>query len=141
MRAIAIRRTMAGVGLIEVLTALVIIAGGVMALSRLQGVLVTSAASSRQMSDASFIAQRVIENLRSRDWDSLTTTTLDSETGITATYSVQYTVADTGAAGSMEFKTVQVTVTWTDAQGQVRSYTAATRLQRMGASFSARLLS
>jgi hypothetical protein len=54
---------------------------------------------------------------------------------------VQYTVADTGAAGSMEFKTVQVTVTWTDAQGQVRSYTAATRLQRMGASFSARLLS
>ncbi len=141
MRAIAIRRTMAGVGLIEVLIALVIIAGGVMALSRLQGVLVTSAASSRQMSDASFIAQRVIENLRSRDWDSLTTTTLDSETGITATYSVQYTVADTGAAGSMEFKTVQVTVTWTDAQGQVRSYTAATRLQRMGASFSARLLS
>jgi Tfp pilus assembly protein PilV len=141
VRAIAIRRTMAGVGLIEVLIALVIIAGGVMALSRLQGVLVTSAASSRQMSDASFIAQRVIENLRSRDWDSLTTTTLDSETGITATYSVQYTVADTGAAGSMEFKTVQVTVTWTDAQGQVRSYTAATRLQRMGASFSARLLS
>ena len=142
MRAIAIRRTMAGVGLIEVLIALVVIAGGVMALSRLQGVLVTSAASSRQLSDASFIAQRVIENLRSRDWDSLTTTTLDSETGTTATYSVQYSVTtSTGAAGSMEFKTVQITVTWTDAQGQVRTYTAATRLQRLGASFSARLLS
>jgi hypothetical protein len=40
----------------------------------------------------------------------------------------------------MQFKTVQVTVSWTDAQVQARTYTAATRLQRSGASFSARLL-
>jgi Tfp pilus assembly protein PilV len=131
---------MAGVGLIEVLITLVIIAGGVMAMSRLQGLLLTSAASSRQLSDASFMAQREIENLRSKDWDSLTSKTLDPETGTTATYSVQYTVTDTGAAGQMQFKTVQVTVSWTDAQGQVRTYTASTRLQRIGADFSARLL-
>jgi Tfp pilus assembly protein PilV len=138
------RRAVAGVGLIEVLITLVIIAGGVMALSRLQGTLLTSAASSRQQSDASFIAQRVIEDLRSRDWGHATlaagTPAAALVAGTTATYSVQYTVTDTGAAGSMQFKTVQVTVSWTDAQVQARTYTAATRLQRSGASFSARLL-
>jgi type IV pilus modification protein PilV len=140
---------MAGVGLIEVLITLVIIAGGVMAMSRLQGLLLTGAASSRQQSDASFIAQRVLEDLRSRNWTdtSLAQTgspfALAAVSGTTATYSVQYTVTvtDTGAAGQMQFKTVQVTVSWTDAQGQARTYAASTRLQRIGADFSARLLS
>jgi Tfp pilus assembly protein PilV len=140
------RLAVAGVGLIEVLITLVIIAGGVMALSRLQGVLLTSAASSRQQSDASFIAQSEIEKLRALEWGPTFPTDGTSATttvpGVTTTYSVQYNITtSTGPAGSMEFKTVQVTVTWTDAQGQVRNYTAATRLQRMGASFSARLLS
>lgn len=146
MRNATLRSAVAGVGLIEVLITLVIIAGGVLALSRLQGVLVTSAASSRQQSDASFIAQRVIEDLRSRNWGHATlaagTPAATQVTGITTTYSVQYTVTDNGGgAGAVEFKTVQVTVSWTDAQGQARTYTAATRLQRLGASFSARLLS
>ena len=157
---------MAGVGLIEVLIALVIIAGGVLALSRMQGLLLTSAASSRQLSDGSFIAQRVIEDLRSRDWghNSLATTGsfgtrdlsctdqdttvdtrslywLDPITGTTAKYCIWYRVGYTGPAPSMEYKTVQVTVSWTDAQGQARTYTATTRLQRIGADFSARLLS
>jgi Tfp pilus assembly protein PilV len=139
------RSAMAGVGLIEVLITLVIIAGGVMAMSRLQGLLLTSAASSRQQSDASFIAQRVIEDLRSRDWGHASlaagTPAATQVAGTTATYTVQYTVTDTGAAGQMQFKTVQVTVSWTDAQTQDRTYTASTRLQRIGASFSARLLS
>jgi Tfp pilus assembly protein PilV len=130
---------MVGVGLIEVLITLVIVAGGVMAMSRLQGLLLTSAASSRQLSDASFIAQRVIEDLRSKGWDSLTTNT-DDETGATAIYRVQYTVTEEGIAGQMQYKTVQVTVSWTDAQAQDRTYTASTRLQRIGATFSARLL-
>ena len=139
------RGAMAGVGLVEVLITLVIIAGGVMAMSRLQGLLLTSAASSRQQSDASFIAQREIENLRSRNWDHTSLNAGPSAAtqvaGTTATYSVQYTVTDTGAAGQMQYKTVQVTVSWTDAQGQARAYTASTRLQRIGADFSARLLS
>ena len=141
------RSAMAGVGLIEVLITLVIIAGGVMAMSRLQGLLLTSAASSRQLSDASLIAQRVLEDLRSKNWTdtSLAQTgspfALAAVSGATATYSVQYTVTDTGAAGQMQYKTVQVTVSWTDAQEQDRAYTASTRLQRIGADFSARLLS
>ena len=155
------RSAMAGVGLIEVLITLVIIGGGVMAMGRLQGLLLTSAASSRQLSDASFIAQREIENLRSRDWSdnslsdtaspTASCTSVPSSTegtsyprpdvlGATATYQVQYRVWSSGAAGSMECKTVQVTVSWTDAQGQARTYTASTRLQRIGADFSARLL-
>lgn len=145
MRTGAHRGAMAGVGLVEVLIALVIIAGGVLAMGRLQGLLLTSAASSRQLSDASFIAQREIENLRSRNWDHTSLNAGPSAAtqvaGATATYSVQYTVTDTGGAGQMQFKTVQVTVSWTDAQGQARAYTASTRLQRIGASFSARLLS
>jgi type IV pilus modification protein PilV len=137
----------AGVGLIEVLITLVIIAGGVLAMSRLQGSLMSSAAASRQQSDASFIAQRVLEDLRSRNWTdtSLAQTgspfTLTPVSGATATYTVQYTVGDTGTAGAMQYKTVQVTVSWTDAQGQARTHSTATQLQRSGASFSARLLS
>jgi type IV pilus modification protein PilV len=147
VRNATLRSAVAGVGLIEVLITLVIIAGGVLALSRLQGVLVTSAASSRQQSDASFIAQRVLEDLRSRNWTDTSLAqsgspfTLAAVSGATATYSVQYTVTDIGAAGQMQYKTVQVTVSWTDAQGQTRAYAASTRLQRIGPDFSARLLS
>lgn len=145
MKSGAHRGALAGVGLIEVLITLVIIAGGVLAMSRLQGLLLTNAASSRQQSDASFIAQRVIEDLRSRDWGHASlaagTAAATQVAGTTATYTVQYTVTDTGAAGQMQYKTVQVTVSWTDAQGQARAYTASTRLQGIGASFSARLLS
>jgi len=145
VRAGAHRGAMAGVGLIEVLIALVIIAGGVLAMGRLQGMLLTSSATSRQQSDASFIAQSVIEDLRSRGWGhaSLAAGTPPATlvAGTTSTYTVQTTVTDTGVAGSMQFKTVQVTVSWTDAQGQDRTFTASTRLQRMGANFSARLMS
>jgi len=145
VRVSAARGAVAGFGLIEVLITVVIIAGGVLALSRLQGALLTSAASSRQQSDASFIAQRVAEDLRSRDWGhaSLAAGTPPATlvAGTTSTYSVQYTITDTGPAGSMEFKTAQITVSWTDAHGQARTYTLSTRLQRSGASFSARLLS
>jgi Tfp pilus assembly protein PilV len=148
VRSGAQRGAMTGVGLIEVLITLVIIAGGVMAMSRLQGLLLTSAASSRQLSDASLIAQRVLEDLCSKNWTatSLAQTgspfALAAVSGTTATYTVQYTVNDSpGGAGQMQFKTVQVTVSWTDAQGQDRAYTASTRLQRIGADFSARLLS
>lgn len=135
---------MSGVGLIEVLITLVIISGGVLALSRMQGALLSGGASSRQQSEAGFIAQRVIEDLRSRDWDHTSLVagsfSLTSVTGTTASYAAQYTVQDTGAAGALQYKTVQVTVSWTDAQGQVRAHTTATSLQRSGASFSARLM-
>ena len=143
MRVGAHRGTLTGVGLIEVLITLVIIAGAVMALSRLQGLLVTGAASSRQQSDASFIAQTEIEKLRALEWGATFPADGTSATtklpGVTTTYSVQHSIT-TNPAGSMEFKTVQVTVSWTDAQGQARAYAASTRLQRIGATFSARLL-
>ena len=144
MKTPAARGAAAGVGLIEVLITLVIIAGGVLAMSRLQGSLMSSAAASRQQSDASFIAQRVFEDLRSRDWGHASlvagTPAATQVAGTTVNYSVQYTVTDTGADGAMQFKTVQVAVTWTDAQGQARTHSTATRLQRSSASFSARLL-
>ena len=47
MKTPAARGAAAGVGLIEVLITLVIIAGGVLAMSRLQGSLMSSAAASR----------------------------------------------------------------------------------------------
>ncbi len=147
MKAAAPRGVMPGVGLIEVMITLVIITGSVLAMSRLQGSLLSSAAASRQQSEASFIVQSVLEDLRSRHWTdaSLAQTgtpfTLTAVTGATASYTTQYTVEDTGAIGAMQYKTVQVTVIWTDAQGQLRTHSTATRLQRSGASFSARLLS
>ena len=136
MRAGAHRGAMAGVGLIEVLIALVIIAGGVLALSRMQGLLLIDAAASRQQSEASFLAQQEIEERRSRDFATLAPASTRTVTGTTAEYTVQTNIVTTGIAGQMQFGTVEVIVTWTDAQGQARAYTAATRLQPIGAAFS-----
>ena len=146
MRAGAQRGAMAGVGLIEVLIALVIIAGGVLALTRMQGLLLIDAAASRQQAEASFLAQQEIEQRRSRDWNHATLapgTPAATRTvaGTTATYTVQTNIAAAGIAGQMQFRTVEVNVTWTDAQAQNRSYTASTRLQPIGAVFSALLYS
>ena len=139
MRAGAQRGAMAGVGLIEVLIALVIIAGGVLALTRMQGLLLIDAAASRQQAEASFLAQQEIEERRSRDFATLAPAATRTVTGTTAEYTVQTNIVTTGNAGQMQFGTVEVNVTWTDAQGQARSYTAATRLQPIGAAFSGRL--
>jgi Tfp pilus assembly protein PilV len=135
---------MAGVGLIEVLIALVIIAGGVLALSRMQGLLLIDAAASRQQAEASFLAQQEIEQQRSRDFASLapgTPAAPRTVAGTTTTYTVETNIIPAGIAGQMQFRTVEVNVTWTDAQAQNRSYTASTRLQPIGAVFSALLYS
>ena len=142
MRAGAQRGAMAGVGLIEVMIALLIIAGGVLALSRMQGLLLIGAAASRQQAEASFLAQQEIEQRRSWDFATLAPgTPADTRTvaGTTTTYTVETNIIPAGIAGEMQFRTVEVNVTWTDAQGQVRTYTAATRLQPIGAAFSALL--
>ncbi len=144
MRAGAQRGAMAGVGLIEVLIALVIIAGGVLALSRMQGLLLIDAAASRQQAEASFLAQQEIEQRRSRDFATLapgTPAATRTVAGTTTTYTVETNIIPTGIAGQMQFRTVEVNVTWTDAQAQNRSYTASTRLQPIGAVFSALLYS
>lgn len=142
MRAGAQRGAMAGVGLIEVLIALVIIAGGVLALTRMQGLLLIDAAASRQQAEASFLAQQEIEQRRSRDFATLapgTPAATRTVAGTTTTYTVETNIVAEGIAGQMQFRTVEVNVTWTDAQAQNRSYTASTRLQPIGAAFSGRL--
>jgi Tfp pilus assembly protein PilV len=139
VRAGAQRGAMAGVGLIEVLIALLIIGGGVLALSRMQGLLLIGAPASRQQAEASFLAQQEIEERRSRDFATLAPASTRTVTGTTAEYTVQTNIVTTGIAGQMQFGTVEVIVTWTDAQGQARAYTAATRLQPIGAPFSALL--
>ena len=146
MKRAAARGAAAGVGLMEVLITAVIISGGVLALSRMQGALLAGGASSRQQAEASFIARRVVEDLRSRAWSDATLVAsispyiLPSVPGTSAAYAVQYSVQDTGAAGALQYKTVQVSVSWTDAQAQVRTLQTVTNIQPSGAGFSARLV-
>jgi Tfp pilus assembly protein PilV len=132
-----------GAGMIEILISLVIIAGGLLALGKLQGNLVTSGSVAKQQSESAFVAQRVIEDLRSKGWTHPSLTagsySLDNHNGQSATYGVSYVVTNS-AAGGPEFKTVEATVSWTDALGLGQFSKLIARFQKSGADGSIRIL-
>lgn len=137
------RRKLFGAGMIEVLISLVIIAGGLLALSKLQGNLVTSGSVAKQQSESAFVTQKVIEDLRAKGWSHPSLTagsyTLNNHSGQSAIYNVSYVVTNS-AAGGPEFKTVEATVTWTDALGLGQFSKLIARFQKSGADGSIRIL-
>lgn len=132
-----------GISLIEVLIALIIIAGGLLALSKLQGSLIGGGATAKQQSEAGFIAQRVIEDLRAKGWLHASLTagnyTLSPHTGQSATYSVEYRVTN-APSGGPEYKTVVVTVKWKDTADQWQYSIITARFQKSGADGTIRIL-
>lgn len=130
-----------GVGLVDVLIAVVIISGGLLAMSKLQGASVTSSAAARQQSEAGFIAQKVIEDLRAKPWANIVpgSYTLEPRVGRSATYNINYTVTDSTTGGPL-FKTVITTVSWTDSTNQLQKSTITTRFQENGAAGTVRML-
>jgi len=129
-----------GVGLVDVLIAVTIISGGLVAMSRLQGASATSSAVARQQSEAGFIAQKVIEDLRAKFWASIVSGsyTLQPHVGQSATYNINYTVTDSVAGGPL-FKTVITTVSWNDSTNQLQKSTITTRFQQNGAERTVRM--
>ena len=127
--------------MVDVLIAVVIVGGGLLAMSKLQGAFAASGSVAKQQSEAGFIAQKVIEDLRSKPWSDLVTGSYgpDSFTGKSAVYSVNYTVTES-ASGGPKFKTVVANVSWVDSVNQSQKSTLTARFQESGASGTARLL-
>ena len=119
-----------GVGLLDVLIALLIISGGLASMSRLQGASALSSAVARQQSEAGFIAQKVIEDLRAKSRENIVPGkyTLQPHVGRSATYDINYTVYDAEECGP-KFKTVVVTVSWNDSTNQPHRSTITTFFQ------------
>jgi Tfp pilus assembly protein PilV len=130
-----------GVGLVDVLIAVVIISGGLVAMGRLQGASATSSAVAGQQSEAGFIAQKVIEDLRAKSWTSIVpgSYTLQPQVGRSATYNINYTVTESMSGGPL-FKTVIATVSWNDSSNQLQKSTITTRFQENGAAGTVRML-
>ena len=103
-----------GVGLVEVLIALVVVSVGILALSALQANLMTSSGETKARSEATAIAEQKIESLRSNiedaDFDAIVSS-LAPETiqGINNEYSLTWTVTDQNDPVT---KLLTVTVDW-----------------------------
>lgn len=130
-----------GVGLVDVLIAVVIISGGLVAMGRLQGASATSSAVASQQSEAGFIAQKVIEDLRAKSWASIVpgNYNLQPHVGRSATYNISYTITESMTDGP-KFKTVITTVSWNDSSNQLQRSTITTRFQQNGAEGTVRML-
>lgn len=130
-----------GLGILEVLIVLLVIAGGLLALSKIQGGLLSGSSGAKQQAEAGFIGQRVLEDLRVRTWSSADLSpgvhALPSVSGHSAAYSVSYEVTDNSEPS---YKTVVAMVTWTDSQGASQTSRITTRLQKSGADGSVRVL-
>ena len=130
-----------GIGLVDILIATTIISGGLFAVGRLQGASAISSAIAGQQSEAGFIAQKVIEDLRAKSWVNIVAGiyNLEPRIGRSATYNINYTVTDSLPNGP-KFKTVTVTISWNDSTNQLQKSTTTTRFQESGATGTVRML-
>ena len=129
-----------GFSLLEIMIVVPIISGGLLALTRLQGISSTASSVAKQQSEAGFIAQGVIKNLRTRSWSDpqlgVGETTLPDTLGKSATYSVKYTVSQSNA----QHKNIEVLVSWRDNTGQTLQSKLVSIFQQSGADGTTRLL-
>lgn len=129
-----------GFSLLEIMIVVLIISGGLLALTRLQGISSTASSVAKQQSEAGFIAQGVIEQLRTQSWTDpsleVGVKTLPDTLGKSATYTVKYTVSQSNT----EQKTVEVLVSWQDNTGQTQYYKIISFFQQSGTRGTARML-
>ena len=140
-RGIARRAALAGFTLLEALIALAIGGFGLIAVARLQTSLQVESDLAKQMSEATFLGQRRIEELRafqqlaSADATQLAAggwgygniaTGSQTVTGTNATYTVGWTVTD--AAANVPYKTAVVNVQWTDRRNVTQVATLSTAI-------------
>jgi type IV pilus assembly protein PilV len=110
-----LRRQSQGFTLIEVMIALVILAGGLLALMTMQIVSIRANAFSSEMTYAGMLGQRRLEQVRNTAYDSLTPGTVTdivaaSDVTKGMSYTVETKVDDNTPATDM--KTVTLTIKW-----------------------------
>lgn len=118
-----------GISLIEVLIALLVLAGGIITLAKFQGDLLRARVDLNQQSQAVMLAQNKIEDLRhytvinttggKKAYDDIASGT-STVSGTSTTYTVTWTVTDNS---SPPHKVVRVTVSWTDSKNVAQSVT------------------
>lgn len=109
--------------LVEAMVALLIIAFGLVALSRLQVLSVTGSGDAKARSEAMAFSQRKLEALRNMVEKSKFTGTpmvtgSGTESGQYASYALAWTVST--PSGGLEQRLLQLNTTWTDSQGVSR---------------------
>lgn len=127
-----------GVGLIEVLITLVVIGGGLLAVGRMQGGLMSSSADLKAQSEAIRLAEAKLEEMRLNatlardcgraivpgDYAALSSSTQDETfNGVNATFTRSWTVT---AATSPDRQEVAVTVSWANNSGDEQATTLET---------------
>jgi Tfp pilus assembly protein PilX len=141
---------MRGVSLIEALLALVVMSLGMLAVVGVQATLRSNGDLSRQRAEAVRLAQQDIENLRAfssvtagagRDFTDIVAAGPDDVTpaGANAVYRLIRTVPDDPPNGSPPFRTVGVSVQWTDRAGTAQQVQLFTGVARIAPAISASL--
>lgn len=131
------RRRAAGFTLVEVIIAVLILSGGILALMRFQGNMLSSSSASREHSEAVLIAQRKIEELRA--YAALATTPgvpayadiatgTDTVAGKTGNFQRTWTVTDNSMPS---YKQLDLSLTWTTSQGVNQSIALSTDVGRV----------
>lgn len=128
MRTFMLHKKQRGQGLIETIIALLIISGGVIALIQFQHNIAYGNSLSQQQAEATILATSQIETLRNfgvinntagyTSYQSIASGS-STATGSNATYNLNWTV--TTSATTPTYKTVDLTVSWTDVQGTAQS--------------------
>lgn len=123
-----------GIGLLETMMVIVFVAIGIVAIIKFQHTLIYNTNTTQQQANATRVALNKLEQLR--DFSTLTTTTgyiayNDIATGTSTqtvgntTYSLSWTVTNNA---SPPYKTLDITVTWTDRTGGSQSIRLVTRV-------------
>lgn len=126
-----------GMGLVETLITLLIIAAGVVALIQFQNSLVYSDDFAKQKSDATILAANKLESLRDLNLSAYSTIANGSSTstGSNATYTITWTV--TASSFSPQYNTISVTTSWTDRRGATQSVNLVSNVANLDPGFSA----
>ncbi|HKJ76933.1 MAG TPA: hypothetical protein VKA64_06990 [Gammaproteobacteria bacterium] len=106
-----------GISLIDAMLAVVVLAGGLVAVAQFQGGLISSSAQTKARAEAVQLAQDKIDELRNLVLESQYTGLSDGQdqvTGVNASFTRAWDV--TQSAADSDRTQVQVTVTWTDPQ-------------------------
>lgn len=123
MKSCKLKNSCKGVGLVEVLIGLIVLAGGLLAVARFHASLLEASGTAKARSEAVNLGQRKIEDLRNMmlnaDYAGIGTGS-DTVTGTNAAFARNWTITD---RPNPTRKEVALTVSWTDARNGSQSVT------------------
>ncbi|SME94233.1 prepilin-type N-terminal cleavage/methylation domain-containing protein [Pseudogulbenkiania subflava] len=118
-----------GFSILEVLITLVVLAGGLLAIGGLYGKIMNGSAAAKERSEAVVLAEKKLEELRYALYSSIASgsdsVNAATGSGSSANFSRSWSVA---SSTSPAYKTVTVTVSWTDSRNQSQSAVLTSRI-------------